>query len=57
MIPKDLLAEDLKMGSLVEILEGDTPPTRPMHAVYLRGGQSVQKLTTFVDFLLERFKA
>jgi DNA-binding transcriptional LysR family regulator len=56
MMPKDLLAEDLKHGSLVEILESDIPPTRPIHIVYPREGQSARKLTTFVDFLLEKFK-
>ncbi|MES2580395.1 MAG: LysR family transcriptional regulator [Pseudomonadota bacterium] len=55
-MPKDLLAEDLKQGRLIEILKSAIPPTRPIHAVYPREGQSVRKLTTFVDFLLERFK-
>lgn len=56
MMPKDLLAEDMKRGDLIEILEKDLPPARPIHAVYPREGQSVRKLTTFVEFLLERFK-
>ena len=57
MMPKDLLAEDLKAGSLVELLEKDLPPTRPIHAVYPRETQAVPKLKSFVEYLIARLKA
>lgn len=56
MMPKDLLADDLKNKSLVEILKSDLPPIRPIHAVYPRENQSVPKLTSFVNFLIANLK-
>ncbi|MFA6069489.1 MAG: LysR family transcriptional regulator, partial [Janthinobacterium sp.] len=31
------------------------PAPRPMHLVYARDRQPTPKLTTFIDFLLERY--
>jgi len=52
-----LLAEDVEAGRLVSLLEDFLPPPRPMHLVYLRDRQATPKLTSFVDFMLERFGA
>ena len=52
-----LLAEDVEAGRLVSLLEDFLPPPRPMHLVYPRDRQATPKLTTFVDFMLERFGA
>ncbi|HEU4846079.1 MAG TPA: LysR family transcriptional regulator [Burkholderiaceae bacterium] len=50
-----LLAQDIAAGRLVPILEDYVPQARPMHLVYPRGRQATPKLTTFIDFMLERF--
>jgi DNA-binding transcriptional LysR family regulator len=50
-----LLAQDLAAGRLVTILDDYVPQARPMHLVYPRDRQPTPKLTTFVDFMLERF--
>ncbi|WP_420474658.1 LysR family transcriptional regulator [Noviherbaspirillum sp. ST9] len=52
-----LLAEDVDAGRLVSLLEDYVPAPRPMHLVYPRDRQATPKLTTFVDFMLERFGA
>lgn len=50
-----LLAEDVAAGRLVPLLEDYVPRPRPMHLVYPRDRQPTPKLTTFIDFMLERF--
>jgi len=50
-----LVGEDIASGRLVSLLEDHLPPARPMHLLYPRDRQPVPKLTTFVDFMLERF--
>lgn len=50
-----LLAQDIAAGRLVQILEPYAPVPRPMHLVYPRDRQATPKLTTFIDFMLERF--
>jgi DNA-binding transcriptional LysR family regulator len=50
-----LVSEDIANGRLVSLLEDHLPPPRPMHLLYPRDRQPVPKLTTFVDFMLERF--
>ena len=50
-----LLANDVATGRLVPVLAGYLPPPRPMHLVYPRDRQATPKLTTFVDFVMERF--
>lgn len=50
-----LLAEDVAAGRLVSLLEDFVPPARAMHIVYPRDRQATPKMTTCVEFLLERF--
>lgn len=50
-----LLHEDIVAGRLVPLLQEYLPPPRPIHLVYPRDRQPTLKLTTFIDFMLERF--
>lgn len=50
-----LLAQDIAAGRLVPILAGYLPAPRPMNLVYPRDRQATPKLTTFIDFMMERF--
>lgn len=50
-----LLAQDIAAGRLVPILCGHLPPARPMNLVYPRDRRTTPKLTTFIDFVVERF--
>lgn len=49
------LAEDIAEGRLVRLLEDYIPTARPMHLVYSRDRRTTPKLTSFVDFMIERF--
>ncbi len=50
-----LLNEDIAAGRLVSILEDYTPAPRPVQIVYPRNRQATPKLSSFIDFMLERF--
>ncbi|OFA04569.1 LysR family transcriptional regulator [Duganella sp. HH101] len=50
-----LLAQDIAAGRLVPILCDYLPPARPMNLVYSRDRRATPKLTTFIDFVVERF--
>ncbi len=50
-----LLAKDIAAGRLVPLLQEYVPAPRPMHLLYPRDRQPTPKLTTFIDFVLERF--
>ena len=50
-----LLAQDIAAGRLVQVLCDYMPAARPMNLVYPRDRQATPKLTTFVDFIVERF--
>jgi DNA-binding transcriptional LysR family regulator len=50
-----LLADDVRSGRLVEILQDFRPAPRPMQIVYPRDRQAVPKLTTFIEFMIRRF--
>ncbi|WP_317205134.1 LysR family transcriptional regulator [Janthinobacterium sp.] len=50
-----LLAQDIAAGRLVALLDDYVPTPRPMHLVYPRDRQATPKLSTFIDFMLERF--
>lgn len=52
-----MLADDVAAGRLVQILSDFLPPPRPMHVIYARDRQATPKLTTFIEFLVERFGA
>ncbi|MRW83203.1 LysR family transcriptional regulator [Pseudoduganella sp. FT26W] len=50
-----LLAQDIAAGRLVPILTDYLPTPRAMHLVYPRDRRATPKLTTFIDFIVERF--
>jgi DNA-binding transcriptional LysR family regulator len=50
-----LLAQDIAAGRLVPILCDHLPAPRPMNLVYPRDRRATPKLTTFIDFMVERF--
>lgn len=50
-----MLANELARGELVPLLQEHVPEPRPMHLLYPRDLQPTPKLTTFIDFMLERF--
>ncbi len=50
-----LLADDIAAGRLVPLLQDYVPAPRLMHVLYPRDRQPTPKLTTFIDFLLERY--
>ncbi|MCU6496867.1 LysR family transcriptional regulator [Duganella vulcania] len=50
-----LLAQDIAAGRLKPVLCDYLPPARPMHLVYPRDRLATPKLTTFIDFMMERF--
>jgi DNA-binding transcriptional LysR family regulator len=56
MMPKELLRPDIEAGRLIELMKDYLPPARPIHAIYPKARQSVPKLTSFVDFLVEKLQ-
>ena len=50
-----LLADDIAAGRLVPVLQDYLPPPRPMHLLYPRDRQATPKLSSFVEFVVERF--
>jgi DNA-binding transcriptional LysR family regulator len=50
-----LLAQDVAAGRLVPILRKYLPAPRPMNLIYPRDRRATPKLTTFIDFMVERF--
>lgn len=51
--PKLLLDQDIKSGALVEVLQDFKPPPRPVNAIYPKERQTMPKLASFVDYLIE----
>ncbi|KAF1044376.1 MAG: HTH-type transcriptional regulator DmlR [Herbaspirillum frisingense] len=57
MQPEILLADAVAAGRLVPLLDEWLPAPRPMHLLYPHDRRNVPKLTTFADFIVERFGA
>ena len=53
-LPTSLVAEDLRAGVLVPVLERFTPPGIPVFAVYPSARQLPSKVRAFLDLLAER---
>lgn len=53
--PELLLGDDVRAGRLVPILQPYWPASRPISLLYPKDRQALPKLTTFVDFLVDRF--
>jgi DNA-binding transcriptional LysR family regulator len=56
MMPRELLRPDIEAGRLIELMGDYVPPARPIHVVYPRARQSIPKVTSFVDFLVEELR-
>lgn len=54
LMPKLLLEQDLIKGMLIEVLKDFTPPSRPVSAVYPKERQATPKLTSFLDYLIQK---
>lgn len=50
--PEVLLAEDIRSGKLVVVLERYAPPPLPVHLLYLQDPYPRRRLASLVDFLL-----
>ncbi|ALL65411.1 Transcriptional regulator, LysR family [Paraburkholderia caribensis MBA4] len=55
--PEALLANEIGQGTLVSVLEDYLPDGAPVHLIYPRDRQPTPKLTSFIDFVIERFGA
>ena len=55
--PEALLAKEIESGQLVSVLEAFLPDGSPVHLIYPRDRRATPKLTTFIDFVIERFGA
>lgn len=56
LMPKVLLEQNLKDGSLIEVLHKFRPPSRPVNAVYPKERQTTPRLASFVDYLVKHLK-
>ncbi|MGF6772125.1 DNA-binding transcriptional LysR family regulator [Paraburkholderia sp. GAS199] len=55
--PEALLAKEIASGDLVAVLDGYLPEGAPVHLVYPPDRRATPKLTSFIDFVIERFGA
>ncbi|ACD16669.1 LysR family transcriptional regulator [Paraburkholderia phytofirmans] len=53
--PEALLAREIASGELVSVLEDYLPDGAPVHLLYPRDRRATPKLTSFIDFVVERF--
>ncbi|MBV8628160.1 MAG: LysR family transcriptional regulator [Paraburkholderia sp.] len=53
--PEALLAKEIESGLLVPVLDDYLPDGSPVHLIYPRDRRAAPKLTTFIDFVIERF--
>ncbi len=56
LMPRVLLADNLKHGTLVEVLHDFHPSPRPVNAVYPRERQTTPRLASFVDYLIKHLR-
>lgn len=54
--PEMLLADDLAVGTLVRILPNHALPSQGMHLVYPSNRNLTPKMTSFIEFMVERFR-
>ncbi|GAO04594.1 LysR family transcriptional regulator [Anaeromyxobacter sp. PSR-1] len=50
-LPAALVAEDVRTGRLVAVLEAETPPGMPVHAVYPSGRHLAPKVRAFLELV------
>jgi DNA-binding transcriptional LysR family regulator len=52
--PEVLLADAIRKGELIAVLEDFLPPPQPVHLLYLQNPYPRRRLASLVDFLLEQ---
>src|SRR5579872_3837440 len=57
MLAEAILANDIATGRLIPVLSKFVPPPRPMSLLYSRDRHPTPKMTTFIDFIVQRFGA
>ncbi|MDJ0894998.1 MAG: LysR family transcriptional regulator [Alphaproteobacteria bacterium] len=57
LLPAFIVGEDLRRGSLVEVMTELTPAPHTLYVVYPQARHVSQKVRAFVDFMVERFAA
>ncbi|WP_118178841.1 LysR family transcriptional regulator [Paraburkholderia phosphatilytica] len=57
MQPEALVAKEIESGALIPVLDAHLPPGAPVHLIYPRDRRATPKLTSFIDFVMERFGA
>ncbi|SIT39101.1 Transcriptional regulator [Paraburkholderia ribeironis] len=55
--PEALLAREIASGELVSVLDDYLPEGVPVHLIYPRDRRATPKLTSFIDFVMERLGA
>lgn len=55
--PEALLSKEIESGQLVSVLEDYLPEGSPVHLIYPGDRRATPKLTTFIDFVIERLGA
>ena len=56
LVPFRTVRDDLKDGTLIELLKGQPIPERPLYAAFAPGAPLPEKVHSFVDFLSEWFR-
>jgi len=56
MVPHSIVAQDLKQGSLIELLPELLLPERPLYAVFAPGDSPPKKVRCFITFLTNWFR-
>jgi DNA-binding transcriptional LysR family regulator len=55
--PEVLVAKEIESGALVPVLEDFLPEAAPVHLLYPRDRRPTPKLTSFIDFVMDRLGA
>jgi len=56
LLPSRTVRDDVKNGTLVELLKGHFIPERPLYAAFAPGAPLPEKVHSFVDHLAEWFR-
>jgi DNA-binding transcriptional LysR family regulator len=56
LLPVRLISDDLADGSLVEVVPSCEVPDRPLYALHSPGGQTLTRVTVFLDFVTDWFR-
>lgn len=56
MLPRRMAADALAVGELVEVLPAYRPPSRSLYAVHAPGSRTPERVSQFIDFMVEWFR-